>query len=76
MLACQASVVIPEALALKGWRGCLASLGKKVNVKAGKDFLGWGCEVGHTLTQAAIPGAPTAGWRLTSHTCRPEGTGT
>lgn len=29
MPACQASVVIPEALALKGWRGCLASLGKK-----------------------------------------------
>lgn len=29
MSAYQASVVIPEALELKEWRGCLATLGKK-----------------------------------------------
>lgn len=63
MSAYQASVVIPEALELKEWRGCLATLGKKVNVMSGKDFLCWGCEIGHTLTQAAIPEVPRADWR-------------
>lgn len=29
MPVCQANVVIPEALDLKEWRGCLVSLGKK-----------------------------------------------
>lgn len=31
MLVCQASVVILEAPDLKGWKGCLESLGKKGN---------------------------------------------
>lgn len=77
MPVCQASVVIPEALDLKEWRGCLVSLGKKVNKsEVRQGLLCWGCELGHSQTQAAVPGVPTAGWRLTSHTCQPEASGT